>query len=224
MKILLFGATGMVGDGVLRWLIACPQVERVVAVSRKPLSVQHPKLETVIEQDMFRLQHADTFRDFDACPFCLGASSIGMSAEDYRRLTCDLTLAIARQLLPGSPQMVFEYISGEGTDLNSWQRWARVKAETEAALFKIGFRDAYALRPGFIQPMRGSNSRIRSLRWLYALAAPIYPFLQKLFGRFVTSTDLLAAAMLQLAAVGSAKKTLNTAELNVLARDLSDSR
>jgi len=217
MNILLFGATGMVGDGVLRWLIASARVDRVVAVSRKALSVQHAKLQTVIESDMFRLQNLDVLHGFDACFFCLGASSVGMSPEAYRRLTYDLTLAVARQLLPGNPRMVFEYISGEGTDANSRQKWARVKAETEAAIFEIGFRDAYALRPGFIQPMRGATSRMRSVRWMYAMTAPIYPFLQKRFGRFVTSTDRLAAAMLQLAIAGSPKKTLNTRELNAVA-------
>lgn len=217
MKILLFGATGMVGDGVLRWLIASPKVSGVVAVSRKALPVHYPKLETVIEADMFHLQNVDALRDFDACFFCLGASSVGMSAQDYRRLTYELTLAVARQLLAGNPRMVFEYISGEGTGADSRQTWARVKAETEAALLNMGFRDAYALRPGFIQPMRGVRSRLRSVRWLYALTAPVYPFLQKAFGRWVTSTDLLAAAMLQLAIAGSKRKTLNTGELNVLA-------
>jgi uncharacterized protein YbjT (DUF2867 family) len=217
MIVLLFGATGTVGDGVLRWLIASPKVNRVVAVSRKPLSVQHPKLETVIELDMFRLQHLDALRDFDACFFCLGASSVGMSPEDYSRLTYDLTVAVARQLLPGNLRMVFEYISGEGTDANSGQKWSRVKAKTETTLLNMGFRDAYAMRPGFIQTMRGATSRMRSVRWMYALTTPIYPFLQKRFGRFVTSTDRLAAAMLQLAIAGSPKKTLNTRELNALA-------
>jgi len=221
MNILLFGATGMVGDGVLRWLIASPKVSRVVAVARKPLSVQHPKLQTVIEADMFSLQHLDLLREFNACFFCLGASSVGMSAEDYRRLTYDLTLAVARQLLPGNPRMVFEYISGEGTDAKSRQRWAQVKAETETALLSMGLRDAYALRPGLIQPMRGATSRMRSVRWMYTLTTPIYPFLQKTFSRWVTSTDLLASAMLQLAITGSGKKTLNTGELNALAEHAS---
>lgn len=219
MNILLFGASGMVGDGVLRWLIDSPKVSRVAAVSRKALAVQHPKLETVIEPDMFHLQHLDTMRDFDACLFCLGASSVGMSPEDYRRLTNELTLAVARQLLPGNPRMAFEYISGEGTDRQSRQRWARVKAETEAALLRMGFRDAYALRPGFIQPMRGAISRMRSVRWMYALTAPIYPFLQQRFGRYVTSTDRIAAAMLRLAISGNTKKILNTLELNAIAME-----
>ena len=107
----------MVGDGVVRWLVASPKVGRVVAFSRKPLSVQYPKLETVIEADMFHLQNVDALKDFDACFFCVGASSVGMSEEDYRRLTYDLTVAVARQLVPGSPRMIFEYISGEGTTL-----------------------------------------------------------------------------------------------------------
>jgi uncharacterized protein YbjT (DUF2867 family) len=220
MNILLFGATGMVGDGVLRWLIASPRVSRVVAVSRKPLSLQHTKLETIIEADMFHLKHLGEMRDFDACFFCLGASSVGMSPEDYRRLTYDLSVAVARQLLPGNPRMVFEYISGEGTDAKSRQRWSQVNAETETALLTMGFRDAYALRPGFIQPMRGVTSRMRSVRLMYALTAPIYPFLQERFSRFVTSTDKLAAAMLQLAIAGRPKKTLNTRELNAVAEEV----
>jgi uncharacterized protein YbjT (DUF2867 family) len=221
MKILLFGATGMVGDGVLRWLIAAPKVSRVVAVSRKPLRVQHPKVETVIETDMFHLQKVNTLRDFDACFFCLGVSSVGMRPEDYRRLTYDLTIAVAHQLLSGNPRMVFEYISGEGTDATSRQRWAKVKAETETALLNMGFRDAYAVRPGFIQPMRGVTSRMRSLRCMYALTAPLFPLLRKTFGRWITSTDLLAAAMLQLAVTGNEKKVLSTGEINALADQAS---
>jgi len=216
VKILLFGATGMVGDGVLRWLIASALVDRVVCISRKPLAVSDPKLETIVEGDMFHLQHAKVLRGFDACLFCLGVSSVGMDAAEYRRLTFDLTLAVARQLLPENPGMVFEYISGEGTDPNSRQAWARVKAETEAAVLTIGFRDAYALRPGFIQPMRGSTSRQRWMRWFYALTAPFYPALQRSFGRVVTSTDLLAGAMLRLAITGNPKKILHTGELNAV--------
>ncbi len=217
MNVLLFGATGMVGDGVLRWLIASPEVDRIVAVSRKPLSIAHTKLETVIEGDMFSLQHKEALRDFDACFFCLGVSSVGMNPDEYRRLTYDLTLAVARQLLPGNPRMVFEYISGEGTGADSRQRWARVKAETEAAILNVGFRDSYALRPGFIQPMRGAASRIAWMRRTYAVLSPIYPLLQKAFRGHVTSTDLLAAAMLHLAVAGSEQKILSTADLNAVA-------
>ena len=216
MNILLFGATGMVGDGVLRWLIASARVDRVVAVSRKALSVQHAKLQTVIESDMFRSQNLDALHGFDACFFCLGASSVGMSPEAYRRLTYDLTLAVARQLLPGNPRMVFEYNSGEGTDLNSQQRWARVKAETEAALLEMRFRDACALRPGFIQPMRGVRSRQRVLRWVVRSDGSVVSGSPEMVGRSVTSPDLLAEAMLRLAVKGNPKKILQTGDLNAV--------
>jgi uncharacterized protein YbjT (DUF2867 family) len=221
MRILLFGATGMVGDGVLRWLITSPSVDQVVAVSRKPLQVRHAKLDTVIEGDMFHLQRTDVLRGFDACFFCLGASSVGMNESEYRKLTLDLTLAVARQLSPGNPQMVFEFISGAGAGPNARQMWRRVKGETEEALFAMGLHDVYALQPGFIQPLRGSTTRHRSARWIYALTAAFYPFLQKRFDRVVTSTDLLAKAMLQLATTGSGQKTLSNGDLNPLARSFT---
>jgi uncharacterized protein YbjT (DUF2867 family) len=112
MNILLFGASGVVGDGVLRWLIASPKVSRIVAVSRKPLAVSHAKLEVVIEPEMFHLRQRDLLKDFDACFFCLGVSSVGLSAEHYKHVTYDLTLSVAKALLPLNPRMVFEYISG----------------------------------------------------------------------------------------------------------------
>ncbi len=218
MKILLFGATGLVGDGVLRWLITSPKVDHVLAVSRKPLAVQHPKLTVVIEEDMFHLRNIDVLKGFDACFFCLGASSVGMSEAEYRGLTVDLTLAVVQQLLPGNPQMIFEFISGAGSGSDARQMWRRVKGEAEDVLLAMGLYDAYALRPGFIQPMRGSTTRHRSLRWIYALTDAFYPFLQKRFDHNVTSTDLLAEAMLQLATAGDVKKLLTNSELNHLAR------
>jgi uncharacterized protein YbjT (DUF2867 family) len=224
MKILIFGATGMVGEGVLRWLFTSPDVNNVVAVSRKPLAVQHAKLEVVIEPDMFQLQTAGSLNGFDACFFCLGPSSIGMSEAQYYHQTHDLTLAIGRQLLVGNPDMVFEYISGGRAALNSRQMWCRVKAKTEDAVLKIGFHDSYALRPGFIQPMRGTSSRHRAARWLYAATDALYPLLQKRFNRAVTSTDLLARAMLQLALAPSPQKILSNGELNELATDFQGPR
>ena len=222
MRILLFGATGMVGDGVLRWLIASPSVDQVVAVSRKPVQVRDAKLEFVIEGDMFHLQHADALRGFDACFFCLGASSVGLNEAEYRRLTLDLTLAVARQLSPGNPRMVFEFLSGAGAGPTARQMWRRVKGETEQALLEAGLHEFYAVQPGFIQPMRGSRTRHRSLRWIYALTATFYPHLQKRFDHMMTSTDLLAKAMLRLATTGNGKKILSNSELNQLARSFSE--
>ena len=217
MNILLFGATGMVGDGVLRWLVTAPEVTRIAAVSRRPLAFQHVKVETIVEPDMFHLRHLDALGGFDACLFCLGSTSVGKTPEVYRNLTFDLTLAVAGQLLPRNPGMVFEYISGEGTDRQSHRGWSRVKAETEDAILAAGFRDAYALRPGFIQPMRGAVSREKWARRFYSVTAPFYPVIRALFGKFATDTDRLAEAMLELALTGNPEKTLNTAALNAIA-------
>ena len=221
MKILLFGATGLVGDGVLRWLVESPYVDRVVAVSRRPLGIHHVKIDVVIEKDMFQLQNIGMLEGFDACFFCLGASSVGMTETEYRHLTYDLTLAVACQLLPRNPRIIFELISGGRADVDAKQMWSRVKAETENAVLKMGFFDAYALRPGYIQPMRGASSRYRIARWIHAVLAPIYPILQRRFDRAITSTDLLAEAMLQLAIAGNTKKILSNRELNELARSSS---
>ncbi len=170
---------------------------------------------------MFHLRNLDVLKDFDACFFCLGASSVGMNEAEYRHLTVDLTLAVARQLSPGNPRMIFELISGAGAGLDARQMWRRVKGEAEDALLAMGLYDAYALRPAFIQPMRGSTTRHRSLRWIYALTGALYPFLQKQFERGMTSTDLLAKAMVQLATKGNGKKILENDELNQLARSFS---
>ncbi len=220
MKILLFGATGMVGDGVLRRLIVASEVEKIVAVSRKELATHNAKISVVIEKDMFQLQNLHMLGGFDACFFCLGASAVGMTEAEYRHITLDLTMAVARQLLPlnPNPKMTYEFISGGRADLNAKQMWSRVKAETENVVLKIGFHDAYALRPGYIQPMRGAASRYRFARCIHALVAPIYPTLQKRFDRAVTSTDLLADAMLRLAIDGNVKKILSNSELNNLAQ------
>src|SRR5260370_35873516 len=144
MKILLFGATGLVGAGVLRWLPTSPNVDHVVAVSRKALVVQDTNLNVVIEEDMFHLRNLDVLKDFDACFFCLGASSVGMNEAEYRHLTVDLTLAVVRQLLPGNPQMIFEFISGAGSGSDARQMWRRVKGEAEDALLPMGLYDAFA--------------------------------------------------------------------------------
>ena len=194
MNILLFGATGMVGDGVLRWLVTAPEVTRIARkFSRRPLAFQHVKVETIVELDMFHLRHL-----YLRCARH-GSSTLASSVrarlqseatpEVYRNLTFDLTLAVAGQLLPRNPGMVFEYISGEGTDRQSHRGWSRVKAETEDAILAAGFRDAYAApRPGFIQPMRGAVSREKWARRFYSVTAPFYPVIRALFGKILSPT------------------------------------
>ena len=156
MRILLFGATGMVGQGVLRECLVDGDVTRVLCVGRKPTGQQHPKLSELVVPDMSDYSAVeDKLSDFDACFFCLGVSSVGMSEADYRRITYDLTLAAAQPLARLNPQMTFIYVSGAGTD--STERgptmWARVKGATENALMRLPFRAAYMFRPGFTRCM-----------------------------------------------------------------------
>jgi len=156
MKIMLFGATGMVGQGVLRECLVDCDVTRVLCVGRKPTGQQHPKLSELVVPDMTDYSAVeDKLSGFDACFFCLGVSSVGMTETDYRRITYDLTLAAAQPLARLNPQMTFIYVSGAGTD--STERgstmWARVKGATENALMRLPFRAAYMFRPGFTRCM-----------------------------------------------------------------------
>ncbi len=138
-----------------------PMLTAWLLYPRRPLGIHHVKIDVVIEKDMFQLQNIGMLEGFDACFFCLGASSVGMTETEYRHLTYDLTLAVACQLLPRNPRIIFELISGGRADVDAKQMWSRVKAETENAVLNMGFFDAYALRPGYIQPMRGASSRYR---------------------------------------------------------------
>jgi uncharacterized protein YbjT (DUF2867 family) len=167
LKILLFGATGMVGAGALLECLADPRVESVLSISRSPTGRTHPKLREVMRADFFT--YDDLRADFaaaDACFFCLGVSSVGMSEADYTRLTYDLTLAAARAMVAVNPRLTFCYVSGVGTDSSEEGRtmWARVKGRTENALLALPFTAAFMFRPGFIQPVNGVRSKTRWYR------------------------------------------------------------
>ncbi|MDX6763908.1 epimerase [Streptomyces sp. F8] len=181
MNVLLFGATGMLGRGVLRECLRDDSVDGVLAVGRSPLGVTHPKLRERVQDDPSDLSAAGVDpAAYDACFFCLGVSSVGMKEEDYRRVTHDLTLAVARPLAAANPGMTFVYVSGEGTDSTGRGRsmWARVKGRTENDLLELPFR-AYMFRPGIVQPVRGVPSRTRLYRVLYAVTAPLVPLLRR---------------------------------------------
>src|SRR5690349_551747 len=180
---MLFGGTGMVGRGVLRECLLDPGVEQVLAVGRGPIGVDDGKLREVVRADLFDLSPvAGDLTGYDACFFCLGVSSAGMSEEKYRRLTYDLTLGVARLLADRNPGMTFVYVSGAGTDSTERGRsmWARVKGATENALQRLPL-EVYLFRPGYIQPMHGTTSRVRWYRALYAVVAPLYPVLRRAF-------------------------------------------
>ena len=219
MKVILFGATGMVGQGALRECLLDPQVEVVLSVGRSGLGQQHPKLEELVVPDLFDLEaSASRLEGFDATLFCLGASSGGMSEADYRRLTHDLTIAVARTLVRLNPNMTFVFVSGAGTDSTESGRtmWARVKGATENALLRMPFKAAYMFRPGVIRPLHGIRSKTAAYRITYLLMAPVLPLLQRLLPTLMTTTEQLGRAMLHTARDGAPKRILETRDINAL--------
>jgi uncharacterized protein YbjT (DUF2867 family) len=218
MKVIIFGATGMVGQGVLRECLIDPDVNAVLSVGRRALGQTHAKLLEIVKPDLFDLAPAASeLRGFDACLFCLGVSSAGMSERDYRRITYDLTLAAAFALLTGNPGMTFIYVSGKGTDSSARGRfmWARVKGETENALLRLPFKAAVMFRPAAIIPLHGVTSNKPLYRLTFALTRPLWPVLRR-FPRYVTTTEQLGRAMLHVAKNGSPKPILESVDINAL--------
>jgi len=213
MKVIIFGATGMVGQGALRESLLAADVERVLAVGRTPTGVRHEKLREVPLDDVGDLAPvASELAGYDACFYCLGVSSVGMDEAAYTRITFDLPMAAVRTLSTINPEMTFVYVSGAGTGAASRQMWARVKARTERAVLDT-FPNGYAFRPGFIQPTSGVRSKTRWYRAAYALTAPLYPALERLAPGFVTSSDRLGRAMLRAARTGFGQHVVENRDL-----------
>ena len=221
MRVILFGATGMVGQGVLRECLLAPEVESVLSVGRSSTGQQHPKLREVVHADLNGLTPIqDHLQGYDACFFCLGVSSAGMSEEDYRRVTYDLTIAVAHTLARLNPGMTFIYVSGAGTDSTEHGRsmWARVKGQTENALLRVGFKAAYMFRPGIIRPLHGIRSKTRRYRVLYAVLSPFVLVLAGVAPNSITTTEKMGRAMIHAAKSGAPKVLLGTRDINELAR------
>lgn len=216
----------MVGQGVLRECLLDRDVTAVLAVGRRPTGQQHPKLREIQPDDLFDLGPvAAELTGFDACFFCLGISAVGRSEVDYRRITHDLTLSVARTLQPLNPDLTFGYVSGMGTDGtgNSRMMWARVKGETENALLALPFR-GYMFRPGFIQPLSGIRSRTRLYAAVYAVIRPLHPLLTRLFPSAMTTTERVGRAMLAVARDGHTPRVLETRDINALGLSASGNR
>ncbi|SAL54379.1 NAD-dependent epimerase/dehydratase [Caballeronia sordidicola] len=199
MKVIIFGATGMVGQGVLRECLLDPDIERVLAVGRSSTRQLDPRFTEIVHSDLFDLSAIeDKLTGFDACFFCLGVSSFRMNEADYAHLTYDLTFGIARTLSRLNPAMTFSYVSGSGTD--STERgnsmWARVKGRTENALLRMPFRAAYMFRPGMIQPMDGIRSKTPMYQAIISIARPLFPLLRRSFPNAITTTQQLGRAMI----------------------------
>jgi len=207
MKVILFGATGMVGQGVLRECLLDPRVTDVLTVGRAATGQTHAKLRERVEPDLL---HLAPIAGYDACFFCLGVTSSGMTEADYRRITYDVTLAAANAVV--SPAMTFIFVSGAGTDGRAM--WARVKKAAEDALLRMPFKAAYMFRPAIIRPMHGIKSKTTSYRLFYALAAPLMPLLVRMLPRYVTTTEQIGRAMINVAANGYPKHVLESEDIN----------
>jgi uncharacterized protein YbjT (DUF2867 family) len=216
MNVLIFGATGMVGQGVLRECLLDPDVQQVLVVGRSPIGQRHDKLREIVLPDLNDLSAvAPQLSGYDACFFTLGVSSVGMSEERYTRVTYDLTTSVARTLARLNPNMTFLYVSGMGTDSTERGRamWARVKGRTENDLLKLPFKAAYMFRPGGIVPLHGITSKTRLYRIGYVVLTPLYPLLRALFPNSITTTEQVGRAMLHVAKHGYQKNILESHDI-----------
>lgn len=221
MKVILFGATGMVGQGVLSECLLDSEVESVLAIVRSATGQRHAKLQELVRENFFDFSDvAPRLAGYDACFFCLGVSAAGMSEADYQRVTYDVTLAAAKTLVELNPAMTFIYVSGAGTDGTESGRtmWARVKGRTENALLHLPFRGAYMFRPAVIRPGPGIRSKTKSYRVLYGLFGPLLPLFKALFPGYVTTTEEVGRAMLEVAKHGAAKRVLESRDIIALGR------
>jgi uncharacterized protein YbjT (DUF2867 family) len=219
MDVILFGASGMVGQGVLRECLPDPQVQRVLSIGRSATGLQHPKLREIVRGNLFDYSDVESdLSGYDACFFCLGATAAGKTEEEYRHVTYDLALAAATTLATLNPQMTFIYVSGTGTDSTEQGRtmWARVKGSTENAILRLPFKAAYMFRPAFIQPMHGETSKTRLYRLFYAITPLLLPLLKRLFPRSVTTTEQMGRAMIAAARNGAPQAILETEDINKL--------
>jgi hypothetical protein len=209
----------MVGQGVLRECLLDRDVEAVLTIGRSATGQQHAKLQEIISTDLFNLSSIEgRLAGFDACFFCLGVSAAGMNEQDYRRLTYDLTISVATALVRLNPRMIFIYVSGAGTDSSERGRmmWARVKGKTENDLLKMPFRASYMFRPGYIQPLHGIHTKTKWYGALYAVMGPLYPIWKRLLPSYVTTTECLGRAMINVARKGAPKRLLENQDINSL--------
>jgi uncharacterized protein YbjT (DUF2867 family) len=223
MNVILFGGTGMIGRGVLQECLRDERVERMLVVGRTALGggggVEHPKVREVVQADLTDLSGIEAeLPDYDACFFCLGVSSVGMKEDAYRRVTYDLTLAVARTLADANPDLTFVYVSGQGTDSSEQGRtmWARVKGRTENDLLQLPFR-AYMFRPGFVQPMDGVVSRTRLYRAAYAVTGPLIPLFKRIAPNAVNDNRQIGRAMIAVAASAPEARVLTPKDINAFA-------
>jgi uncharacterized protein YbjT (DUF2867 family) len=214
-KVIITGATGMVGEGVLIECLAHPQISDVLSVSRRSAGMSHPKLKEYVVPDFLSLKENDeNLKGYDACFFCAGISSVGMKEADYRRITYDTTIHFAKVSLQQNPQMTFIYVSGSGTDSSEKSRvmWARVKGKTENALAKMSFKKVYNFRPGFMKLTPGQKNALK----MYKYIGWMYPFLKIILPKGTSTLKQVGQAMINSLITGSDKQILEVKDINKL--------
>jgi uncharacterized protein YbjT (DUF2867 family) len=219
MKVMLFGSSGMVGQGVLRECLLDDGVEKVLSIGRSASGRTHAKLAEIVLADLTRIEDLGAaLEGYDACFDSLGVSSAGMSEARYSQQTYELTSTIAKALVTRNRGMTFIYVSGAGTDSSERGRvmWARVKGRTENALLALPFKAAFMFRPAVIQPLHGVRSRTASYRAFYTLLGPLMPLLRRAFPQFLTTTEQVGKAMLKVARDGAPQRVLQTSDINAL--------
>src|ERR1700733_639853 len=219
MNVLIFGATGMIGQGVLREFLLDPDVQFVQTIGRSATGLEHEKLREIVHQDMTSYASLDVqLSGCDACFFCLGVSSSGMKEDEYERVTYGITMAAAEALSRLNPLMTFIYVSGAGTDSSEHGRimWARVKGRTENALLRLPFRAAYMFRPGVIEPLHGVLSKTPAYRIGYALVGPLLPLLRRAFPNSILTTEQIGLAMLSVAKHSAQKRILESKDIRAV--------
>ena len=213
----------MVGQGVLRECLVDPGVEAVVTVGRSATGIKKAKLREIVRPNLMDYADIETeLRGFDACFFCLGVTSAGMTEADYERVTYGITLAAAETLARLNSGMTFIYVSGAGTDSTEKGRvmWARVKGKTENALLRLPFKAAYMFRPGAIEAAHGERSKTAAYRMAYALVKPLLPLLRRLFPNYILTTEEIGRAMINVAESGAPKKILEISDIRECAKDV----
>lgn len=217
INAIITGATGMVGEGVLYMCLNSPEVESVLVVNRRSCEVEHPKLKEIIHKDFMTLSPIlDQLSRYNACYFCAGISSIGKNEKEYKHITYDLTLSFANSLVQLNPDMVFTYVSGVGTDGSEKGKsmWARVKGKTENDLMKLPFKDVYAYRPGYIEPIKGLKNSYK----IYKIFSPFYSILEILFPKYVGTLEELGSSMINVTLNGYQKKVLEVMDIRKTGR------
>jgi len=217
LKVIIFGATGMIGQSTIRECLLDENIKQIVTIGRNRTGKQHNKLHEIELNDLTNLSSIEyIIKDFDACFFCLGVSSSGMTEAEYTRITYDLTLSVAESLVNINPQLTFIYVSGSGTDSSEKGRsmWARVKGKTENGLLRLPFKAVYMFRPGAIIPLHGVKSKTKWYQLFYAILRPFNPLLLK--ASIVITSEQLGKAMIKVASNGYSDSILESSQLKLI--------